>query len=169
MFFPGRGGARLARFRQTVEPPHVPADADPVREVSLRPAPKVQGAHRLGDLEHPEGVPDVGPHETRAARQVRPQPVLGFSRRRRDHDVAHQRGHPAVEHQASIARLKEPVHVRQLDLDPEDFLQPHRAHPDEPVSLPDRVLGVDEGRAAFERGSDERPDLPLACHRLRRR
>src|SRR5207247_9878338 len=40
---------------------------------------------------------------------------------------------------------------------------------DESVPLPDGVLGVDEGCAAFERGPDERPNLPLACDRARRR
>ena len=43
------------------------------------------------------------------------------------------------------------------------------AHADETVSLPDGVLGVDQRRAAFERDPDERPNLPLARHRPRRR
>src|SRR6266516_80152 len=159
--------AKVAGFRNTIEPPHVPTHANPVGEGSLHPAADIDGSHRLGYLEHAEGGGDVDPHQPRAPRDVWPQTVLGLARRRRHYDVAHQRGHAAVKHQAPIARLKEPGRVRQIAFDSQDIAEPHAADTDDSVRLFWSVAGRGERCPAAERGTDERPNLPITRHRRR--
>src|SRR5437763_1675900 len=59
-------------------------------------------------------------------------------------------------------------HPRQIDLDSDNFPQPHRVNADDGMRLSHGALGIDEGRRALERDADHRSNLPFPGYRTRR-
>ena len=150
------------------EPPHVPANADPVRDEPDRAAAEVQRRHRLRHRQHTKIVGDADVHHAHAADEIGAQPVLRQAVRRRHDDIPCDRRHSAAQHEMQVARLKESRCVRQIHFDANDLAQQSGIHTDSDVWLARGTLEIDEGRAAAERHPDKWPNLLLTPNRGRR-